>query len=84
MKPPDATQAAKERLRTAFSAAPFRPTGLATADQALSSLVQLLEWAAAAVSDAFDGHIDLSLSCDADRDLLRSAAGAPRGVLDRG
>jgi hypothetical protein len=72
---PDSMLAAKDRLRTAFTAAPYRPTGLATADQALSSLVQLLEWAAAAVGDAFDGHIDLSLSCDADRALLRSAAG---------
>ncbi|HEY0934246.1 MAG TPA: hypothetical protein VGD91_10945, partial [Trebonia sp.] len=72
---PEAMHAARERLRTAFSAAPYRPTGLATADQALSSLVQLLEWGAAAVSDAFDGHIDLTVACDADRDLLRAAAG---------
>jgi hypothetical protein len=71
---PEAVQAAKDRLRNAFSAAPYRPTGLATSDQALSSLVQLLEWAAAAVSDAFDGHIDLSRACDADRELLRAAA----------
>jgi hypothetical protein len=33
---PAAMLAAKERLRTAFTAAPYRPTGLATADQALS------------------------------------------------
>ena len=71
---PEAVRAAKDRLRTAFSAAPYRPIGLATADQALSGLVQLLEWAASAVGDAFDGHIDLSLACDADRDLLRAAA----------
>jgi uncharacterized membrane protein YccC len=73
--PPEAMLAAKDRLRAAFTAAPYRPTGLATADQALSSLVQLLEWGAAAVGDAFDGHIDLSLSCDEDRALLRAAAG---------
>jgi hypothetical protein len=72
---PTAMTAAKERLRTAFSAAPYRPTGLATADQALSSLVQLLEWAATGVSDAFDGHIDLSHGCQADHDLLGAAAG---------
>jgi uncharacterized membrane protein YccC len=72
---PEAMHAAKERLRAAFTAAPFRPTGLATADQALSSLVQLLEWAAAQASDAFDGHIDLTRSCPQDRDLLRRAAG---------
>ncbi|HVT68408.1 MAG TPA: hypothetical protein VHF26_11700, partial [Trebonia sp.] len=71
---PDAMTAAKERLRTAFTAAPFRPTGLATADQALSSLVQLLEWGTTQVGDAFDGHIDLTRGCAADRDLLRCAA----------
>ena len=71
---PEAVRAAKDRLRTAFSAAPYRPIGLATGDQALSGLVQLLEWAASAVGDAFDGHIDLSLACDADRALLRAAA----------
>jgi hypothetical protein len=72
---PAAVMAARERLRTAFSAAPYRPTGLATADQALSSLVQLLEWGGSQVGDAFDGHIDLTLACDADRALLRAAGG---------
>jgi uncharacterized membrane protein YccC len=66
--------AAKDRLRSAFTAAPYRPTGLATADQALSSLVQLLEWGAAQVCDAFDGHLDLRLNCSEDRELLRAAA----------
>ena len=67
-------RAAKERLRAAFTAAPYRPTGLATADQALGSLVQLLEWGASQVGDAFDGHIDLTQSCPQDRTLLRVAA----------
>jgi len=71
---PEAMRAAKERLRGAFTAAPFRPTGLATADQALASLVQLLEWGATQVGDAFDGHIDLTQGCSADRELLRIAA----------
>jgi uncharacterized membrane protein YccC len=71
---PDAMRAAKERLRAAFTAAPFRPTGLATADQALSSLVQLLEWATTQAGDAFDGHVDLTKGCPADRELLRRAA----------
>jgi len=69
----EAMTAARERLRTAFTAAPFRPTGLAAPDQALSSLVQLLEWGATQAGDAFDGHIDLKKSCAADRDLLRKA-----------
>jgi hypothetical protein len=71
---PEAMRAAREKLRGAFTAAPYRPTGLATADQALSSLVQLLEWGATQVGDAFDGHIDLTSACPADRELLRSAA----------
>jgi hypothetical protein len=71
---PQSMHAAKEKLRTAFLAAPYRPSGLATADQALSSLVQLLEWAASQVGDAFDGHVDLATNCPADRALLRAAA----------
>ncbi len=72
---PAAMKAAKDRLVAAFTAAPFRPTGLATADQALSSLVQMLEWGATQANDAFDGHIDLTKGCAADRNLLRTAAG---------
>jgi uncharacterized membrane protein YccC len=72
---PEPMMAAKDRLLAAFTAAPFRPTGLAAADQALSSLVQMLEWGATQANDAFDGHIDLSTSCVADRELLRCAAG---------
>ena len=72
---PDAMRAAKERLLTAFTAAPFRPTGLAVSDQALSRLVQMLEWGATQASDAFDGHIDLTTGCAADRALLDTAAG---------
>src|SRR5215471_18313447 len=72
---PQMVRAAKEGLRAAFTAAPFRPTGLATADQALATLVQLLEWGAARVSDAFDGHVDMTKACPADRELLRVAAG---------
>jgi uncharacterized membrane protein YccC len=72
---PEPMRAAKERLRAAFTAAPFRPTGLATSDQALSNLVQLLEWGATQAGDSFDGHVDLTSACPADRELLRTAAG---------
>jgi len=71
---PESMHTAKEKLRTVFLAAPYRPSGLATADQALSSLVQLLQWGAAQVSDAFDGHVDMKRTCPADRALLRAAA----------
>jgi hypothetical protein len=71
---PAAMRAAKERLRATFAGAPYRPTGLATADQALASVVQLLDWGAAQVSDAFDGHIDLASTCEEDRAVLKVAA----------
>jgi uncharacterized membrane protein YccC len=71
---PQAVHAAKDRMLTAFTAAPFRPTGLAAADQALNSLIPLLEWGAAQVRDAFDGHVDMTKACAADRALLRAAA----------
>jgi uncharacterized membrane protein YccC len=71
---PEAVRAAKEKLITAFTAAPYRPTGLATADQALGALVQMVEWGTTQVADAFDGHVDLSVVCTADRDLLCAAA----------
>jgi uncharacterized membrane protein YccC len=72
--PADAMQAARDKLRAAFTAAPFRPTGLATADQALASLVQLLDWGAAQAADAFDGHVDMTKACAPDRELLAVAA----------
>src|SRR6516165_10953463 len=39
-----ACQAAKHQLMTAFAGTPYRPVGLATADQGMASVVQLLEW----------------------------------------
>jgi len=71
---PETMRAAQEKLLAAFTATTYRPTGLAIADQALASAVQLLDWASAQVGDAFDGHIDMSGACQADRDLLRAAA----------
>ena len=66
---------AKHELMAAFAATPYRPTGLATADQALASVVQLLEWCNSLVCDALDGHLDLSRAVPADRELLAVAAG---------
>ena len=71
---PESMHTAKEKLRTVFLAAPYRPSGLATADQALSSLVQLLQWGASQVSDAFDGHVNMKTTRPADRALLHAAA----------
>jgi hypothetical protein len=69
-----ACQEAKHQLMTAFASTPYRPVGLATADQGLASVVQLLEWCTALVADATDGHPDLDRAAQADRDLLARAA----------
>jgi hypothetical protein len=70
----EAMVAAKHTLLNTFSATPFRPTGLATPDQGLSAVVQVLEWCGALVADTFDGHLDLARTSAADRDLLAAVA----------
>jgi uncharacterized membrane protein YccC len=70
----DACQAAKHKLLDAFVSTPYRPTGLATADQAMASVVQLLEWCTALVADATEGHPNLDRACQADRDLFAASA----------
>jgi len=71
---PAAMTAARKRLRAAFTSAPYRPTGLATADQAVTSVIQLLDWAAAQVANAFDQYADMTQAAPAERDLLRITA----------
>jgi hypothetical protein len=75
---PAAMNAARDRLRAAFTSAPYRPTGLATADQALATVVHLLEQGAEQCADAFDGHIDVTRSIGEERHLLATTA----SVLD--
>jgi len=69
-----AYHAAKNELMSAFASTPFRPTGLATADQAMASTVQSLEWCTALVADATDEHPNLDRADQADRDLLAETA----------
>ena len=69
-----ACQEAKHQLMTAFASTPYRPVGLATADQGMASVVQLLEWCTALVADATDGHPNLDQAAQADRDLLAMTA----------
>jgi uncharacterized membrane protein YccC len=66
--------AAKQELMNAFATTPFRPTGLATADQALASVVQLLEWSTSLIADATEGHPNLDRADQCDRDLLAQTA----------
>jgi hypothetical protein len=65
---------AKHVLLDTFNATPYRPTGLATADQGLSAVAQVLEWCGALVADTFDGHLDLARTSAADRKLLATVA----------
>ena len=77
-----ASQAAKHELMNAFAGTPYRPIGLATADQGLASVVQLLEWTTVLVADATEGHPNLDQAAQPDRDLLARAAVVLRGVGD--
>src|SRR5207245_10154882 len=70
----DAALAARHELKTTFAAGPSRPTGLATTDQGLANVVELLEWSCTVICDALDGHLDLTRAAAADRELLGAAA----------
>jgi uncharacterized membrane protein YccC len=70
----DATVAAKHDLMRLSEATPYRPTGLATADQGLANITELLEWATSLTTDAFDGHLEIDRAAPADRALLGAAA----------
>jgi uncharacterized membrane protein YccC len=76
----DATVAAKLSLMNMFGATPYRPIGLATADQGLASLVSLLEWCTSLTVDAMDGHVDLSACAPVDKELLAESAAALRSI----
>lgn len=76
----DASLAAKHDLMTKFSATPYRPIGLAIADHGLAGLIHMLEWCATLVCDAMDGHLDLSMASEQDRQVLTEAAAALRSV----
>jgi hypothetical protein len=70
-----APAAARDQLMNVFAATPYRPTGLATADVGLDTVVQMLEWCTSIVSDISDAHLDLQNAAPADRELLSMAAG---------
>jgi uncharacterized membrane protein YccC len=77
-----ACQAAKHELLSAFAGTPYRPTGLATADQAMASVVQYLEWCTTLVADATGGHPNLDQAAPPDRDLFAESAVVLRQVGD--
>jgi uncharacterized membrane protein YccC len=76
----DAARAAKLELMNAFDATPYRPIGLAAADQGLASLIHLLEWCTSLITDAADSHVDLRTAGAADRELLAQSVQALRRI----
>ena len=85
----DATQAlrenstsARDELLARFSASPFRPTGLATHEQALANAIELLDWCSAQVEDMVREQPDLRDVARADRELVAACAGVLRASAD--
>jgi uncharacterized membrane protein YccC len=78
----EAFQQARNELATVFASTPYRPTGLATADQGLASVVQLLEWCSTLIADATDGHLSLDRAPQCDRELFAAIAAVLRQTGD--
>jgi uncharacterized membrane protein YccC len=74
----EAARAANRDLMNAWIATPYRPIGLAAADQGLASVIHLLEWCTSLIGDAADGHLDLAAAAGADRELLADSVQALR------
>jgi uncharacterized membrane protein YccC len=72
--------ASEQRLRQLFDAAAYRPTGLATVDQALGSMIELLEWVGELIGDTVADLDEIGdLDCP-DRALLAAAGEVLDGV----
>jgi uncharacterized membrane protein YccC len=78
----EAGQRAGNELMTAFASTPYRPTGLATADQGLASVVQLLEWCTTLVADVTVGQLSLDRAPPRDRELFTATAAVLRQTGD--
>jgi uncharacterized membrane protein YccC len=78
----DAFERARNELTSVSARTPYRPTGLATADQALGSVVQLLEWCSTLIADATDGHLSLDRAPLCDRELFAAIAAVLRQTGD--
>jgi uncharacterized membrane protein YccC len=69
----DVVMDAKHELLSAFTEVPYRPTGLTVTDQAISDLVESLEWCATSAIQAI-GIGDFDDAQSADRAMLRQSA----------
>ncbi len=70
--------AAKEELLARFTATPYRPTGLASTDQALANGIELLEWCTSLIADAVREQHDLTDAAAYDRDLVATSSAVLR------
>jgi uncharacterized membrane protein YccC len=75
-------QQTRNELTSVFASTPYRPTGLATADQGLASVAQLLEWCSTLIADATDGHLSLDRAPLCDRELFAAIAAVLRQTGD--
>jgi uncharacterized membrane protein YccC len=78
----EALDKARNELTSVFARTPYRPTGLATADQGLASVVQVLEWCGTLIADATDGHLRLERAPRCDRELFAAIAAVLRQTGD--
>jgi uncharacterized membrane protein YccC len=76
----EASVARSQALRAAFAATPYRPTGLATADQALANLVESLEWCGSLVGDVVRAAPGIAGGPDEDRLLVDESSRLLRAV----
>ena len=67
-----------------FTATPYRPTGLATADQAMANVVQILEWCAALTKSQVggDGIVQRAL-LEGSSEARQAVPGDARGAARR-
>jgi uncharacterized membrane protein YccC len=73
-----ASMAAKDDLLAQFTSTPYRPTGLASTDQALANCIELLEWCTSLIADAVRERHDLTHAAPGDRELVASSSSVLR------
>lgn len=76
----DASLARNAALRAAFAATPYRPTGLATPDQAFANLVESLEWCDSLVGEVVHVVPGIASGPDEDRLLVDESSRLLRAV----
>jgi uncharacterized membrane protein YccC len=75
-----ASLARNHALRAAFTATPYRPTGLAVPDQAFANLVESLEWCSSLVGDVVSVVPQVAGGPDEDRLLVDESSRLLRAV----